>query len=75
MFAKESEWYRGVICEFTERLFEEWTTLQRFERAALELETAPNEEGTYAAYTRVEDGLGSIVAGPAEYDGELWHRV
>ena len=72
-FARKSEWYRDAMRDFTEKLLQEWTTLERFERTKLELEGISNEEAAiYAAYTRRD---GSIVTIPAEYDGDLWHHV
>ncbi|RPD53994.1 hypothetical protein L227DRAFT_616554 [Lentinus tigrinus ALCF2SS1-6] len=74
-FARHSEWYRGAVRDFTEQLFREWTTLQRFERNRLELTGIADEEAyySYVAYTRTEDG--SVITVPAEYDEDLWHRV
>ncbi|RPD73761.1 hypothetical protein L226DRAFT_613891 [Lentinus tigrinus ALCF2SS1-7] len=74
-FARQSEWYRGAVRDFTEQLFREWTTLQRFERTRLKLTGIADEEAyySYVAYTRTEDG--SVITVPAEYDEDLWHRV
>ena len=68
--------YRDTLWDFTELLFEEWTTLQRFERARMEerlVGVMDEEAATFIAFTRGEDG--GVLVVPAEYDEDQWHRV
>ncbi|KAI0744919.1 hypothetical protein C8Q76DRAFT_688189 [Earliella scabrosa] len=76
--AEGDSWYAWAMRDYTDALFMEWPTLERFERLRLEREEVDGREedaeaAPYVAYVR--NGFGRVVASPAVYDDDLWRRA
>ncbi|RPD73795.1 hypothetical protein L226DRAFT_572052 [Lentinus tigrinus ALCF2SS1-7] len=67
----EVAWYREEVRRYTELLFNQWPTLERFER--LRLDSEDEEALTYVAYIRTDDDSVSVV--PAAYNAEAWRKA
>ena len=67
----EIPWYREEVRRYTELVFSQWPTLQRFE--TLRLDIPEGEEGLkHVGYVRTAEEHISMV--PAVYDAEAWKR-